>query len=95
MISSIYSVDFLSAVVRGATSKGGLDPKLFVWIAASVADAVPVNPNGTKTLLANIINTFFINIKPAVINGLRKLRNPPSWLVIFLVVPFNKIRSAF
>ena len=23
----------------------------------------------------------------AVINGLRKLRHPPSWLVIFLVVP--------
>ena len=44
MISSIYSVDILSAVVRGATSKEGLDPKLFVWIAASVADAVSVNP---------------------------------------------------
>ena len=29
--------------------------------------------------------------KPVVINGLRKFENPPSSLVIFLVVPFNKI----
>ena len=34
---------------------------------------------------------FFINGKPAVINGLRTLRNPPSWLVTFLLVPLNKI----
>ena len=40
-------------------------------------------------LLANGVSTFFINGKPAAINGLRKLRNP--WLVVFLVVPFNKI----
>ena len=32
-----------------------------------------------------------MNGKPAVINGLRKFKNPPSWLVIFLVVSFNKI----
>ena len=37
------------------------------------------------------MSTFFINSKPTVINALRKLRNPPSSLVIFLVVPFNKI----
>ena len=29
--------------------------------------------------------------KPVIINGLRKFENPPSSLVIFLVVPFNKI----
>ena len=44
-----------------------------------------------KTLLANGVSTFFINDKLAVINGLRKFKNPPSWLVIFLVVSFNKI----
>ena len=33
----------------------------------------------------------FINGKLAVINGLRKLRNPHSWLGIFIVVSFNKI----
>ena len=31
-----------------------------------------------------------MNGKPAIINGLRKLRNPPSWVVIFAVVPFNE-----
>ena len=37
------------------------------------------------------VSTFFINGKAVVINGLRKLRDPPSWLVIFLVVPlFSK-----
>ena len=45
-------------------------------MAASVTDIAAGNPNGNKTLLAN---------------GLRKLRNPPSWLVIFLAVPFSKI----
>ena len=44
-----------------------------------------------KTFLANGVSTLFINGKPAVINGLRKFKNPPSWLVIFLVVPCNKI----
>ena len=38
----------------------------------------------TKTFLTNGVITG----KPAVINGLRKLKNLPSWLVIFLVVPF-------
>ena len=33
----------------------------------------------------------FIYGKPAVINGIIKLRNPPSWLVNFVLVPFNKI----
>ena len=37
------------------------------------------------------VSTFFINGKAVVINGLRKLSDPPSWLVIFLVVPFSKI----
>ena len=37
------------------------------------------------------MRTIFINGKPAVINGLRKFKNTPSWLVIFLVVAFNKI----
>ena len=65
--------------------------KFFFWIAASVAGAAAVNPNGTKALLANGVTTSFINGKSVVINGLRKLRNPASWLLTFLVVPFNKI----
>ena len=67
------------------------DPKHLFWITVSVAEATAVNPNGTKMLLANGISLFFINGKLPVINGLRKLRNSPSWLLIFLVVLFNKI----
>ena len=33
----------------------------------------------------------FIDDKAAVINGLRKFKNPPLWLVMFLVIPFNKM----
>ena len=29
------------------------DPNIFLWTAASVADAAAVNHNGTKTLLAD------------------------------------------
>ena len=64
---------------------------IFFWIAASVADIAADNPNGDKTLLARGVSTFFTNGKPVVINGLRKLKNPPSWLVTFVVVPLNKI----
>ena len=76
MISSIYSFEIINAVITG--------PKIFFWIAAPVSDTAAVNPNGIKTLLANGVSTFFNN-------GLRKLRNPPSWLVIFLAVPFKKV----
>ena len=56
-------------------------------MAASVPEAATVNPKGTKMLLANGVT----NGKPTYINGLIKLTNPPSWLLIFLVVPFNNI----
>ena len=32
--------------------------KYFLWIAASVADAAAVNPNGIETLLATGLSTF-------------------------------------
>ena len=53
------------------------------WIAASVADIPPANSNGSKTFLARVVSRFFIIGKPAVINDLRELRNPPSWLLNF------------
>ena len=49
-------------------------PKVFFRIAASVtapAFVSAVNPNGTKTLLANGVSTFFTNGKPTEINGFR------------------------
>ena len=65
--------------------------KIYFWIATSVADIPAVNPNAYKTFLANGVSTFLINGKPAVIDGLRKFKNSPSWLVTFLVVHFDKI----
>ena len=59
-------------------------------MAASVAETAAVNPNVTKVLLGNSVSAFFINGKPAVINGLRKLRNPPFKLIILVLVPLKK-----
>ena len=58
--------------------------QFFFLIAVSVA-------NGIKTLLVRGVSMFFVNGKPTVINGPRKLRNRPSWVVIFLVLPFSEI----
>ena len=38
MISFIFSLEIINAVKP--------DPNIFLWIAASVADAAAVNPNG-------------------------------------------------
>ena len=38
------------------------DPKIFFWIAASVADAVAVNSNGIKKRLANGVRSFSLKI---------------------------------
>ena len=54
------------------------DPSIFFSITAAVAESAVVNPEGTQTLLANGMNTFFNNGNPTGINGLRKLRNLPS-----------------
>ena len=56
--------------------KGQLpDPKIFLCIPASAADAAAVNPKGIKTLLANGLITFFIKGNPVFSNG---PRNPPK-----------------
>ena len=80
---SIYSFGIINVVV--------LDSEIFFWIDTSVSDIAADTPNGIKTILSNGANTFSINGETAIINRLRKLRNPPPWLLIFLVVPFNKI----
>ena len=82
MIPSTFSFKNTSVVCK---------PYIFFWITAYVADVAAVNPNGTKTLLLNGVSAFFIKGKWVVINGLRKLQKHPSWLLIFLVVLFNKI----
>ena len=67
MISSISSFKISNVVMS--------DPKSLFWINTSVADAAAVNPNGTKTLLANGVSTFFINGQVTFLNGARKLSN--------------------
>ena len=55
------------------------DPNIFLWIAAPVADAGAVNPNGIKTLLANGLSTFPIKGNPVFSNGPKSLpKNPPD-----------------
>ena len=71
MISFIASLEIINFVVP--------DPNIFLWIAASVADAAAVNHNGIKMLLANVLSTFFIKGKQKFSNGPESLpKNPPS-----------------
>ena len=50
MISLISSFKIIDVVIQEAKLQGQLDPNIFLWIAAYVADAAAVNPNGIKTL---------------------------------------------
>ena len=55
------------------------DPKIFLCITASAADATTVNPKGIKTLFANGLITFFINGNPYCSNRPNNIpRNPPN-----------------
>ena len=69
MASSISSLEIIK-VVNPAL-------KIFLWIAASVADAAAVNPNGIKTLLANGLSTFPIKGNPVFSNGPKILPRYP------------------
>ena len=64
------------------------DPKMLFWIAASIAYAAFVNPNGIKTSLANGSSTFFIKAKSIFNNGLRIL------LKIILIALFQAMNQA-
>ena len=60
---------------------------MFFLIAASVADATAINPNGIKKLLVTGVSTFSINDKPFFING---PINPLSCFKAYSVVSFNE-----
>ena len=67
------SRDFIILIILWISSFGIIsvvfpDPNIFLCILASAADAV-VNPKGIKTLLANVLITFFINGNPVFSNG--------------------------
>ena len=53
-MSSISSFDITSVVVP--------DPKIFLCIPASAADAVAANPNGIKRLLVDGLITFSLMV---------------------------------
>ena len=64
-MSFISSFDIISIVLL--LCEGWLpDPKSFLYIPASAADAAAVNPNGIKTLLASGLITFFIYGNPVL-----------------------------
>ena len=72
MISFIFSLEIINVVLP--------DPNIFLWIAASVADATAVKPNGIKTLLANGLSAFPIKGNPGFSNGLKSLtKNHPDF----------------
>ena len=51
----------------------------YYQIAASIADAAAVNPNGIKTFLANGLIIFPIKGNPVFSNGPKSLpKNPPD-----------------
>ena len=75
MISFMSSLEIINVILP--------DPKIFLWLAASVADTAAVNPNCIKTLLANGFNTFFIKVKPVFSNDPRILpKKPPDCLFL-------------
>ena len=64
-------------------------PKL---IEGFVADAAVYNPNGTKTLLADALSTFFINVDPGFSNGsINMPRNPPDCIILDIWIFYNLI----
>ena len=74
MISIISSLKDINVVLP--------DPNIFLWIAASVADAA-VKPNGIKTLFANGLSTFSIKCNPAFSNGPKSLpKSPPDCCIL-------------
>ena len=76
------------ANVRGRTP----DPNIFLWTAASNADAAAVNPNGIETLLANSLSTFPIKGNLFFSNGTKGLpKNTPDCPVLCNWVFYNYI----
>ena len=53
-------------------------PKIFYWIAASVADAAAINPKDTRTLLASGLIAFPIKGKPVFVKCQRSLPQNPT-----------------
>ena len=75
MISFIYSLDIINAVVP--------NPNIFFWIAASVEDTTVVDPNDIKMLLANGLSEFPFKGNPDFSNDPKRLpKNPPDSTIL-------------
>ena len=80
-MSWISSLEIIHLIVRVAKSERRPYWNIFLWIAASVSNAVAVNPNGIKTLLVNGLSTFLIKGNPFFSNSPKSLpKNPPDCL---------------
>ena len=67
--------------------------RFLLCIPASAANAAAVNPNGSKTLLANGLITLFIKGNPVLRNGPKSLqRNHPD-SIIFDNLDFDNLIS--
>ena len=69
MISVISSLEIINFVVP--------DPSIFLWIAASVADAGSVNPNRNRAILDSGLSTFSIKGNLFYSNGLKNVPKNP------------------
>ena len=65
IILFIFSLEIIYVVIP--------DPNIFLGIAASVANATVVNPNGINTLLDNDLSTFPIKDNPVFSNDPKRL----------------------
>ena len=64
---------------------------MYFWISESATDAIVVNSNGIKTLLANGWITFFINGKSGFSNGPISLPRNPSDCINLYIWVFNSL----
>ena len=86
-MSSISIFDIISVVFN--------DPKIFLCVPASAADAAAINPRGIKTPLANGLITFFINGNAVFTSGPSNLpRDPPDCMILDHCV-FDNLISAY
>ena len=83
MISFISSLEIINVVIRRAKSQGRPNPNISLCIAASVADATAVNPNGIKTLLANCLSIFLAKGNVVFSHSSKGLpKNPPECSIL-------------
>ena len=74
---TIYIISFISSFQIISVAKP--DPNIFLWTAASVADAAAVHPNCIKILLANGLSIFSIKGNPSFSSGPKSLpKNAPD-----------------